>query len=196
MNSADYFVWKWARVPNAISVEDVQNLDDTDRFVDGEPWGSAFPPDVTFQLNSERRKDTVATDNVSNVDLFALVSTPLKEFVEKWPVQSVEFLPVTILDHKGKPLPQRYFIVHPFHDLECLDVAASGVQFSQIRKESMTRVKRLVFDPKFEDPKRDLFRIKNFPDLVLVSRPLAEALQAKKFSALRFIPATDYDGEA
>jgi hypothetical protein len=184
--TSDYVIWGWrpnvkysAVLHGFVDFEDEDNL-----FGHGGSWNGKFPSEARMDFDPEHPRDTVSTDYLANTDSLLVISERLCDFLVKRMLSGMEYLPITIIDHKKKPIAEKYFIAHTVDHVDCLDLKASGPTFSRIRKTRVTEVKQLVLDPKRIDPKRELFRIKNFADEALVSRSLAEAITAAGFTSL------------
>jgi hypothetical protein len=132
------------------------------------------------------------TDNLINTRTLIVASLKLKNFLETRQLPKVEYLPITILDHKGRPASRDYFIIHPIEPVDCLDVSQCGAQRSSIDPETIQWLDRLVIDEGKIDPSRDMFRLKFFYDVILVRRELAAAIDAEGLTGIRWIELSDY----
>src|SRR5262249_52340497 len=132
------------------------------------------------------------TDTLLNSHRLVIASARLKRFLESQGLSRVEYLPVTILNHKGRPASRDYFIVHPVDLDACVDVKKSEVEWSAMEPSSIDSVTRLAIDETALDRTVALFRPKPFYDVVLVRRPLAEAIDAQGFSGIRWIELSSY----
>jgi hypothetical protein len=192
-----FVIWEWSRdVKHAARLQDMINFDDAPSFVLGRPLQGTFPDNVQFQMDPDAPRDTVLTDFLVNINSLLVVSRRLKEFLAARAIKSVEYLPVTILNHKGKVASPDYFIVHTIDDIDCLDLAKSVPRYSQIRKEAINRVQKMVLDPALVDPARELFQVKNLDGFTFATRSLAEAMTKEKFTSIEWLPIEDYDPDA
>jgi hypothetical protein len=131
-------------------------------------------------------------DNLINTHQTIVASPKLRAFLEARGLKKVEYLPVTILDHRGRPASTEYSIVHPIEPIDCLDLAASQPHFSAIDKTTIQRVKKLVIDEAKLDPQRELFRANGFGKVTFASRALAQALDQAKFVGIQWKELADY----
>ncbi len=189
----EYVVWECAAVGNACGLDSIENVERARALKRGVPFGDAFPGDARFRMSKAHKKDTVLTDDLSNTDRLKVCSPRLVDFLRKAKVGHVEYLPVRILDHKGKVASSDYRIVNPFPPQDVLDLKASGPQYSAIRKTTIMDVKRLVIDAKRVEPGVRIFRIKDFTDPVLVDRQLAEDIAAAGFVGPVFTELDEYE---
>ncbi len=189
----DFVVWESSAAGNACWLDPVENFDRARALRRGVPFGSDFPKGVQFRMSKQHKKDTALTDDLGNSDSLKICSARLVDHLKKAKTQHVEYLPVVILDHKGKVASADYRIVNPFPPQDVLDLKASGPTYSAIHKSSINDVKRLVIDPKRVEPGVRIFRIKGFTNPVLVDRKLAEEIAAEGFVGAAFIELDEYE---
>jgi len=185
-------IWDSAAVPNACVLHQHSEIEDPWELVEGVPRAATFPADCTYGMHPDFPHDTLLVDNLINTDMLLVISLGLKQFLEARGLKKVEYLPVTILDHRGRPASRDYFIAHPIDPVDCLDVAKSGAQFSAVDPETIQLVKQLVVDESRLDPERELFRPKGFYDVVFVTRALAEAIEQQGFKGTRWVELASY----
>jgi hypothetical protein len=190
----EYALWEWEPngVRNTCSLEKMLNFDDSYHFALGTQLASTFPDNVQIRMDPNTPRDNVLTDYLQNIDSILVVSDRLKTFFEERHLKCVEYLPVTILDHKGKPARARYFIANTYDHVDCLDVTVSKPKYGHIRKESIKSVQRLVLDPQRVDAERELFVIKNFSGPILVRTALANAITQAKFTGIQWRKLEEY----
>jgi hypothetical protein len=177
-------------------LDEIVNFDDTHHFMLGKSLAKTFPDNVKIRMSADMPRDNVLTDFLENSESLLVVSGRLKEFLEERKLKALEYLPVIILNHKGKPVKEPYFIANPFDHVDCLELKASQPRYSQVRKQSIDRIERFVLDPERIDPERELFKIKNLDGHTLVSRDLADAITKAKFTAIGWMKLEDYNPNA
>lgn len=194
MKDDEYVLWDAADLPNVCSLSKMAGLDKTYRLVDGVPMQSEFPDGVHFQMDPDNPTDTLLADNLINPYSVIVASDALATFIRDGHGKKLEFLPVSIVDHRGKTVPESYFIIHPVDHVDCLDVDASGGQWDLIDSEVLDSVERIVLDQEKLDPGRSIFRPCPLVDVVVIRRALAEELQQSGFSGLEWVELSDYPG--
>lgn len=144
---------------------------------EGRQLPEAFPSNAYFDMNPERPKDVKLGDQHSNLEGMIVIGSRLSEFVRELRETSVELLPVTILDHKGRVASRDFNILHTVRIVDCLDTAASGAVWNPIDPEAMMSWGTLTLRAGDHDfPK--IFRIKHIPSGIFVTEEVAEAIQA------------------
>jgi hypothetical protein len=160
---------------------------------DGEPLADTFAADAAFHMHPDFPTNLLLQDCVLNSDMCIVVSERLKNAVEALAPPLVEYLPVAIIDHKKRKVPQRYFIVHPVDPVDCIDRDASGAEMDEILDPAaIESVQKMVLDPALIPADRSLFRLKHYWGAVVARRDLAEALSKGGFSGLRWLELDRY----
>lgn len=191
---SDYVIWDSEVITNACVLYDLKGVDKILDLKRGISKASDFPSDAAFTMNPDFPNNTLLVDNLINTDMLIVVSLRLKAFLDARSLMNVEYLPVAILDHKGKIASKKYFIVNPIEPVECLDLDKSGAKLGLIgsSKNEVTMVDRLVFDEERIDKVRELFKPKLFYRVTIATRDLAAAIDAEKFSGIRWINIEEY----
>ena len=184
----EFVIWEYKTVRHASGLEMLPDCgfdDEAGDLLNGGPLAARFPSDVRLTMNADTPNDTVLPDNVSNIRMLVLVSPRLANFLRQRNLPAVEYLPVTVIDHKGTLLAEPFSIVHPIEPLDCVDESASVFERSRILGR-YRKFDRLVLDPARIPAERALFRIAKFWSATLVRRSLAEELLAAGFTGLAF----------
>lgn len=95
----------------------------------GTAAASKYPEDA--KLYMEKKYPGVRlTSFIGNTSGMLLVSPELRQMIEKHCApEMVEYLPVTIVDHKKRPYSSDYTIVNPLGTYDCVDKAASKIDY-------------------------------------------------------------------
>lgn len=190
----NYVIWDNKHVENAVVLYRLQGVENKWELNEGIPRSADFTAEATFKMDLDLLYNTILTDNLKNKDMLVVASRRLKEFLEEWNLEKVEYLPVTIIDHKGKPIQENYFIIHPIHPIPCLDVEKCGATWSPLDEEAIDFIERMVIDESLIDTRtqsitvdRKLFRPKYFDCITLVRRDLAEAIDEAGFTGVEWM---------
>lgn len=151
-------------------------------------------PGVIYEMDNEFPDDLTLSDNFK-VAGQVIVSGNLKAWLqEKLPDHAIEFLKVSILNHKGRLASDDYYILHPLGLCDCIDVDRSQVSWHPIRKEAILDCEGLVLKKDAIPPKLKLFRPRYWGSNIMATRELANELSQAGFSGLRFIDAEGFNG--
>lgn len=177
----DYVVWTYQPVGNVCMLDSIENVPRWLDLMRGVPFKDKFPTAAQYQMSKEHKKETGLNDDLPNTDSVKVCSARLVDFLKKKDLKNVEYLPVSILNHKGKLASKDYFIVHPIIPQDALDADASQPSFNDINPEEIDSVERLVLNKRRLDPELRLFRLKAFFNPVLTDKKLADEIKGAGF---------------
>jgi hypothetical protein len=172
--SAKYLVWYAQSEGNSCVLGPVVGFD-SNRL----RYGPEFPNDMRL------------LDNVQNLEGFVLVSNRLREFLEGCGVEQVEFLPVSVVNHKGRSEAEPFYVVNPIGAHDVLDIDASGPEFFD---DTILTVMQTVIREDELDPALDLVRLARFANPTLIKRELAAKIDAAEFSGICWRELEKYEG--
>ena len=190
----DFFVWDSKDEGNTCVLSVIQKVKKTGRLSLGIELLADWPSDAYFSMDPEFPRDMGLADNLKNFNSVAIISGPLMQFLEEKGVTNTEFLPVGIINHKGKPVVGKYFIVNPIHPQDCLDVKTSEPEYYSISPTKVSNVQRLVLDPKRIAPEVAIFRVKNFGAPIVIRAELANEIVAAGFTGISWKNPLQYKG--
>jgi hypothetical protein len=130
---------------------------------------------------------------VNNILNFIIASERVKKVVEKHE-KNVEFLPVTILDHKGKVAGENYYIINLLGSQPAVDMEKSEYRMGSIDKTQISRIKDFKVSPDAIDPDATFFREKNMLRLFLLRNDLYEIFVKEGFTGFEVWEAEGWDG--
>ena len=189
----DYVVWAHSnKVKHSCVLDRLVGVKKKFELIEGIPQTSTFPENAHFTMSADFPNNTVFTDSLINTYMVIVASERLKKFFESRNTKFLEYLPVRIIDHKGKPVNREYFILNPILPVDCLDNEKSNVKWSEIVEGDIRSVQRIILDPTRIDPDRELFRLHRYFDPILVRRDVAEAIDRDKLTGMRWIDADKF----
>lgn len=190
--SKDFVIWGAGNVAHAAIMRDLKGFDDEFGLTIGKPLLQGFPTDVEFHMDPDFPKDIVLADNVENENMVVLVSEAVHRFLLARQLAKVEYLPVTIVNHKGRPASTGHVIVNAVEPVDAIDMERSELEMSEISEGYIDTVDKLVLDPKRIPADRHLFRLKGLRRAMLVRRSLAQAIDQQGFKGFGWIEIDDY----
>ena len=191
--ASDYVIWDAADVPDACVVQQLEGVEDDWELAEGVSRTATFPDDATLRMDPDHPHDMMLVDNLVNTEMLIVVSGKLRASLEGRALASVEYLPVSVLDHRGKVASNEYTIVHPIDPVDCLDCEASGVEWSEMDEDCVDSIESLVLNETAVPNERSLFRVKSLEGVVLVRRELALALEQEGFTGLEWTELDEYE---
>lgn len=189
----DYLVWSRVDEGNSCSLDPLEGVDRDWELFEGVSRAKGFPAEAIFRMSARHKKNTSLTDNLINLTNLIVVSSKLKDFLQSKTLKNVEYLPVSIVNHKAKVVSREYFIVNPIIPQDCLDVKASGASYSDINPTDIDMVENLVIKPARIDPGVSLFKIKGYGRPTLIRRQLVQEIQRAAFRGVFFLELHEYE---
>jgi hypothetical protein len=127
------------------------------------------------------------SDNLRNTFGYWVISRAMKAVLEREAHTEIEFLPISIINHKGRRADGEFFIANPFAIEDCVDRSGSDVDESAMAPGFFGGIYRLALDTARIPPEARLFRLKQMPKVIIVRDDLRAALDAQGLTGLGYI---------
>jgi hypothetical protein len=189
----DYLIWKNATFPGLCALLSPNGIKRSWQLERGISRAEDWEPSTFCRMNDRFPKDIELADNMSATGLI-VVSNEIKELLTAADVGDVEFLPLTIRNHKDKVAAENYWIVNPLSVVDCIDADASAAVFSPLKKDLITNCARLVLKSDNIPEDRKVFRPQFMPTIILVRADIATDLETAGFSGLSFVEPEKFTG--
>lgn len=161
---------------------------------EGKSLGTRFPNDVMCSMSNDFPDDIDLGDNLYG-DSYPIVSERLKSFLlNELTEGDIEFLPISIVNHKGRVEAEEYFLMHPLAVCDCIDFKASEVNWNLLAPELIADCTSLLLQKNSIPDTLKLFRLKSWGDTIIIRSDLSEELEKAGFVGLSFPEADGYDG--
>lgn len=183
-----FFIFSQARDPKHCAIYDEPEAlkPESWRISDGLPMDEHFPSGLVLQMASEH-KGIVLTDLVGNTLRMAIVSSRLKSLIEEHAGANVEFLPLSISNHKGRIAAKDYFIANVLDHQDCIDLEHSEVEQLGLEPGRLSGLFRLRILADRIPAEAKLFRLKSMPVAILIRDDLRAVLVAAGLTGVRYI---------
>lgn len=189
----NYLVWEANPAGGFCTLEYLKNVDDPHELKRGTSRIDGFPSNACFHMDKSHPKEIKLPDNIYNLDRMVVVSRKLKKLVEDRKPLDTEFLPVTIVNHKGRVASEDYFIVNPYRIQECIELDKSDIDWNPIDAELISSCFELVIDKARIDPELLLFRPKHMPTIVMAREDLVKDIISGGFSGIHFVEIDEFE---
>jgi hypothetical protein len=190
--SGDFLIWSDKAERGAAVLRDFRGFEDTHSFRGSKPLADVFPPDAAFHMDPEAPHDLVLPDNVRNTALVTLVSRRLREAMTDFGVKDIEYLPVKVFNHKNRLASDSHVIARTLDLVDAIDRDKSVFEPHPFLEGRLDAVDRLVVDPARVPKHKSVFRLDGYPDLLLVTPAIAQALDRGGFTGLEWLPLDEY----
>ncbi|MCP3143120.1 imm11 family protein [Pyxidicoccus xibeiensis] len=164
------------------------------RYDEGESLAKEFPKDAAVVFSSnwpERRK---LYDFLDNAVTALIVSERVRRILEELKAKDLEFLPVTVKDHKKAPMAERYFILNALGGQDAIDMEKSQLVMDPLEKEQIGRIKKLVLQPKKIDKDAKLFRASRARHVIFVDDAVRKAFRKEGITGFWLYKAEGWNG--
>ncbi len=179
--------WRPAQVPRGAVLMKLQGVEKTFTLRRGDSAQATFPATAQFSFDPDYKHGVELLDFYLNVTDMIVCSQRAADFVRAHNPGALEYLPVTLVDHRGKAVAAPHFILHPVDHPDCIDVERSRLTWSQINPSVIDIAEHIDVDPARVPEDRLIFRPKSHPAVHLMRRGFAESLVAEGFSGARWI---------
>ncbi len=153
-----------------------------------------WPSEIGCKMDNECFRVKQLADVLSGYGQL-LISVKLKELLEKNALHNqIEFLPIKIINFKGKVFSENYFILNPLDIFDAMDKQASGSTWNTIDSTMISCCEKLILKESAIPEGSHLFRLKNFLSHILISRDLADKIKAEKITGVYFRDTYDFTG--
>lgn len=192
MAAPKFLIWR-NRYEEGYCVVTNPNVKDDYELSEGVSRADGWPDDVKAPMSPEYPKDIELPDNVSGTEL-VIISDKVRQALAAERVTNVEYLPLTIVNHKKKVASKDYFILNPPDVVDCIDLEASEVKWNAIDKTLISRCKQLVLKEANVPKDAKVFRPKHLPNQILIRSDLAKKLEGAGLTGLHFTDPAKFRG--
>jgi hypothetical protein len=190
----DYMFGTVQRGQKSCVLTALQGVEDDYELLEGISRINGFPEDAYFNMDDDFPRNLQLEDFLLNENSLLVISDRLKAFLEAKKLKNNEFLPVHVVNHKGRKVREPYYIFHQVELQDCIDVSKSDLILNAIDPETFSFVYKLIIDETKIDPDVTVFRMKRYAELPIFKRDLAEGIQSEGFTGIRFGEIEDWDG--
>lgn len=191
----DHVFWTQRRTTHGCHLGGTSPVEDGWEIGDGVPREDGFPNNVTLQMKSDFPRDTLTPDCLNSITCHTIISERLRDYLRSRDFDNLEFLPVTILNHKGSPVASPYAIVHPVHPVDCLDIQACNVTWEPMDDSLISNLSSFELDSSKVDDVPPIMRIAGLSYHVAVHRSIAKELDDEGFTGNGWTEPNDLVGK-
>lgn len=189
----DFLVWESAYQPGICSLMPVENVEDDFELTFGASRIAGWPGDALCRMSPRRKRDVGLADSLFGATSL-VISGKLRRALEHEEVSDIEFLPIKIINHKGRVASDDYHICNPQRVIDCIDLARSRVTFSAIEPDTIMRCEGLVIREDAIPEGTKVFRLGRWLSTVLLRRDVAEKLVKEGLTGLCFTECRSFKG--
>ena len=193
-----FYVWEPAPSRGACSLTGLQNVERQLVIDLMRGYGSVqgrFPAGAEFHMDPQLKKNVKLEDHlVNNPQGLPVISAKFRDFLIQQDITNVEWLPVTIVDHQGKAVAKEYVIANVLEVVDCVDQDASDFTWNKLEADLIAGFVELVIDESRVPAGLRMFRMKYFPNKIIVDEALRDAIEGADLSACELLPVEEFTG--
>jgi uncharacterized protein DUF1629 len=189
----DYWILKFANSGAVLSGFPRSKIKEW-RYGKGERLAKEFPKNATVKFGDKFKDRRELFDFVHNMERTLFVSSKVRGILEKLDTPDLEFLPVSILDHKGAVAANDYFILNPIGTQDIIDMKKSDLVMDSLAEDEILTINKLVLQSKGIPKSAHLFRATNMPTLFLIDDTLRAAFKKEGVTGYQVFKAEGWDG--
>lgn len=107
---------------------------------------------------------------------------------------SIEFLPITVVDHNGVKHLKQYYIANIIKSVDCVDLELSDFQYCPIEKERFILWNKIVFNYDNLTEAHNIFKVPQLSTSYFISEEVKNRLEnATDISGYKLIPLENYN---
>lgn len=152
-----------------------------------------WPTEAAAAMDPDFPKDLALADSLYGAN-FLVISGKAKQLIEQETTDKIEFLPMKIINHKGRVASQDYLVVNPLDIVDCIDKDASSVEFNPINKDMISGCAQLVLKENVIPKELKIFRTQFWRGRILIRRELARKMEEAGLTCMNFIEPAKYTG--
>jgi uncharacterized protein DUF1629 len=190
----NYLIERVSRTKGACLLGSIKGVKEDFNLTKGVSRAAGWPADAFYRMSPKYPKDIKLDDFLESMDTLLVVSDRVRGLLESERMDGVEFLPLSIVNHKDRKEPAPYFLVNIVGLQDCVDMTKTTRTVSPLDPELWITVQNLTLDPSRIEPRRELFRARYIRSATIWSEDLANKALAKGFTGIRFLKPSDYHG--
>jgi hypothetical protein len=191
-----YFVGYPLRLKNILRLGALENVPRLAWMTNkGERQKGNFPTNAFFRPSHNFSKTyNKLADCLSNLNRLLVVSEKFRDVLSSaGALEQNDVYPVIIYNHAQKPILEKYFIVHQYNYLPCVDEKKTIGVKSSIDKAQYVSVDKLVLNEKKIDAKRGIFRTVQYTDYPFFRSDVVEKIKEAGITGIGFSKIDEFD---
>ena len=189
-----FFVWRPGLMRDGFcKLNGLQNVPKTFKLLNGDSRAADWPDNASAAMSPNFPKDIGLLDTIYGAG-FLVLSPRTKQLVDEENLRNLEWLPVSIVDHKGRTVPESYSILNPREFVDCIDAVASQARFNPLKPTQLNGCVQLVLREDAIPADVYVFRPSTWPQIVIIRRELGDKMVAAGLTGLDLREPAEYDG--
>lgn len=172
----DYVVIRCVAAGQAAHFGKLENFEDDFELFESVPLLETFPFDAAYRMSPDFPDKLELHEFLRTIGGQVVLSRRVRDFLGSEGVGGVEYLPVNLINHKGRSVQEEYFVLNVLRSVDCIDQEATEFEWDSLDDELMDHVSNLTIDEGRLDPSADVFRLKYLNRFVIIRRAVADKM--------------------
>ncbi len=149
------------------------------KYFEFKPLARLFPSEAQLHYSSKYPEGMKLYSFVDNTCNLLIVSDETKNLLSTFLGNKVEYLPVTMVDHRKNTVEDEpYFIVNTLEPIDYIDMDNTKAVMDSFEEDEIMSIKGELFIKRENIPEGiHMFRSRNWPRVYIVSQELADVMQ-------------------
>lgn len=186
-----FTIWRFKDVPNAYVPKKLLNMEKMLRLLMGVSLADDMPTNLQFSADPDYPNDLLMLDSFGNTQSVIPISPKLKTFLEQKNIPNLEFIPVDMLDHKGRVIAQ-YFLLHSTEVIDAIDKDETDLEVDDLNEEMYDSVDDLTLINESVPSHIQIFKVKGLYDVTCISKALAQEIDDNGFTGISWKEISAY----
>jgi hypothetical protein len=186
-----FTIWRFKDVPNAYVPKKLLNMEKMLRLLMGVSLADDMPTNLQFTADPDYPNDLLMLDSFGNTQSVIPISPKLKTFLEQKNIPNLEFIPVDMLDHKGRVITQ-YFLLHSTEVIDAIDKDETDLEVDDLNEEMYDSVDDLTLIDESVPSHIQIFKVKGLYDVTCISKALAQEIDDNGFTGISWKEISAY----
>ena len=178
---------------NAAHFGNIVNFEDDFELVEGLPLADNFPENAEYRMNDDFPDNIELHDILHNLDEQLIINEKTRKFFENQEIKDVEYLPVNIINHKGRKVKEKYYIMNFLKLVDCIDRDQTTFGWNSLDPDLMEDVENLTVDESRIPLDSHIFRIKHLTSVILIYKDLLDLINKAGFKGYKISKTTEYE---
>ncbi len=152
----------------------------------GIEMGDLYPEDVRFQM-SDDKPGLMVPDYIDNALSYTMVSERLKNILQEEVPDGIEYLPFTLLNHRGRVAASPCYIVNILGTVDCVDTGKTEGDKNRLQPGRLRHIDILYLDEPKVPKDLKIFRIETQPKTILVRKDLKERFESENITGVEYL---------
>lgn len=133
-------------------------------------------------------------DSVCNLNRVPIVSVRIRQIIDVMAPGDCEFLPITLLDHKGKVASREHFLLNILRVEDVIDMEQSQFDRHPFKEDQIYSIELLRLKADVVPPDAHIFHPRTMMDLHLIDEEIHDAFMREGITGAQLFPAEGWDG--